>query len=143
LPARVQARSFRFDGNLEARDSQHGVLCGEVVRALAPEAELLLANWEPEHPDQFLAAVRWAREQGARVITCSGLMAAWSDGEGGGSVHARLAEVLGPGDRPGDVLLFASAGNTAQRHWSGPFRAGPGGWHDWGGGRADNALSPY
>src|SRR5438093_8749489 len=37
LPAKVTARSFRADGNLEARDSQHGILCGEVLHALAPD----------------------------------------------------------------------------------------------------------
>src|SRR5262249_31737815 len=57
LPERVQARSFRIDGNLEARDSQHGILCGEVIHTLAPEAELLFANWEPESPERFLDAV--------------------------------------------------------------------------------------
>src|SRR5262245_51414449 len=67
LPARVTTRSFRFDGNLEARDSQHGILCGEVVHALAPDAELLFANWEADRPEQFLAAVRWAMQEGARV----------------------------------------------------------------------------
>jgi hypothetical protein len=60
LPSKVTVRSFRHDGNLEAKDSQHGILCGEVIHALAPEAELLFANWEPEHPDRFLDAVRWA-----------------------------------------------------------------------------------
>ena len=33
LPAAVTAKSFREDGDLEARDSQHGILCGEVVHA--------------------------------------------------------------------------------------------------------------
>ena len=61
LPAHVTARSFRADGNLEARDSQHGILCGEVIHTLAPDAELLFANWEPGHEEQFLAAVAWAR----------------------------------------------------------------------------------
>src|SRR5262245_5374088 len=41
LPQVVKAHSFRFDGNLEAKDSQHGILCAEVIHALAPEAELL------------------------------------------------------------------------------------------------------
>src|SRR5437868_14913546 len=45
LPTRVSVKSFRKDGNLEARDSQHGILCGEVIHSVAPEAELLLANW--------------------------------------------------------------------------------------------------
>src|SRR5882724_3953523 len=71
LPRKVTVRSFRSDGNLEAKDSQHGILCGEVVHTLAPDADLLFANWEPQHPDQFLDAVRWSLAEGARVITCS------------------------------------------------------------------------
>jgi hypothetical protein len=143
LPARVTARSFRGDGNLEAKDSQHGILCGEVIHALAPDADLLLANWEPDHPEQFLAAVRWAREQGARLISCSVIMPSWSDGEGGGPVHEALRRVLGPGNEPGDVLCFASAGNTAQRHWAGSFHEGDGGWHEWDPGHTDNTLRPW
>src|SRR5947209_2742607 len=44
LPAQVTVKSFRTDGNLEAKASQHGILCAEVVHALAPAADLLLAN---------------------------------------------------------------------------------------------------
>src|SRR4029078_4500609 len=68
LPAQVRVRSCRKDGRLEARDSQHGVLCAEVIHHLAPEAELLFANWEPETPTAFLDAVRWARGAGARGL---------------------------------------------------------------------------
>jgi subtilisin family serine protease len=142
LPAAVKATSFRTDGNLEARDSQHGTLCAEVLHALAPEADLLLANWEPERPESFLAAVRWARREGARVLTCSVIMPSWSDGEGHGPAHAELARALGKGDKPGDALLFASAGNTARRHWSGVFRDA-GGWHEWAPGVTDNAVKPW
>src|ERR1019366_6247373 len=45
LPAKIKVRSFRNDRNLESRDSQHGILCGEVLHALAPDAELLFVNW--------------------------------------------------------------------------------------------------
>ncbi len=140
LPANVQVCSFRFDGNLEAKDSQHGILCAEIIHALAPEAELLLANWEPECPDQFLAAVRWARQQGARILSCSLIMPSWSDGEGHGRIHEELTHLLAPlhpsqdGEgkgEAGDALFFASAGNTAQRHWSGPFEDGGHGYHVW------------
>jgi hypothetical protein len=143
LPAHVTARSFRLDGNLEARDSQHGILCGEVVHALAPDAELLLANWESDRPDQFLEAVRWARRQGARILSCSLLMPCWSDGEGGGPIHAALAQVLGTGEQPGDVLCFASAGNTAQRHWCGAFQNSGNGYHQWQRSQTDNELTPW
>src|SRR5262249_23234634 len=109
LPAKVTAHSFRKDGNLEAKASQHGILCGEVVHDLAPDAELLLANWEPDDAESLLKAVRWARNQGAQVISCSVIMPNYSDGEGGGRVHESLARILGRGTEPGDVLLFASA----------------------------------
>src|SRR6266851_3320255 len=95
LPEHVTVHSFRADGDLESRDSQHGILCGEVLHALAPDAELLLANWDPERPDQFLAAVRWARKEGARIISCSLIMPSWSDGEGNGPVHMELSRLLG------------------------------------------------
>jgi hypothetical protein len=143
LPARVTARSFRSDGNLEAKDSQHGILCAEVVHALAPEAELLLANWEPDSPEQFLAAARWARQQGARIISCSVIMPSWSDGEGGGPFHEALSPLLGPGTRAGDLLCFASAGNTARRHWSGAYHPGTDGCHEWKSGQTTNTLTPW
>lgn len=156
LPPAVQVCSFRFDGNLEAKDSEHGILCAEVIHTLAPEAELLLANWEPECPDQFLAAVRWARRQGARILSCSIIMPSWSDCEGHGRIHEELTHLLAPpsplqngGGRggAGDALFFASAGNTAQRHWSGPFEDGGGGYHIWrdaaGAAHRENVLHPW
>ena len=143
LPAKVTVRSFRKDGNLEARDSQHGILCGEVIHTLAPEAELLFANWEEDDAQTFLKAVRWAHEQGAQIISCSVIMPSHSDGEGGGPIHEELARILGNGSRRGDVLLFASAGNTAQRHWSGRFQPNADGLHEWRTGVVDNVLTPW
>ena len=69
-------------------------------------------------------------------------MPTWSDGEGGGAVHAALRRALGNGNQPGDGLLFASAGNTALRHWTGPVVAGKDGWHQWVEGKNDNGLKP-
>jgi subtilisin family serine protease len=71
------------------------------------------------------------------VITCSMIMPGWSDGEGNGSVHRELASVLGD-----DVLFFASAGNTALRHWGGPALPDRAGWHQWQPGITSNALRP-
>lgn len=143
LPAKVTARCFRTDGNLEARDSQHGVLCGEVLHALAPAAELLFATWEPSSPEQFLQAIQWARAQGAQVISCSVIMPSWSDCEGGGPVHEKLAKIVGGGNQAGDLLCFASAGNTARRHWCGDFRDAGDGWHEWEAGKTENRLRPW
>jgi subtilisin family serine protease len=143
LPAEVTVRSFRADHDLEAKESQHGLLCAEVIHALAPEAELLLANWDPDRAEGFLEAVTWARASGARVLSCSLIMPSWSDGEGGGWIHAALTQLLGAGDGANDLLCFASAGNTAQRTWSGLFRDGGEGFHLWGGRDKDNRLVPW
>jgi hypothetical protein len=143
IPAQLTVKSFRLDGNLEAKDSQHGILCGEVIHALAPEAELLLANWEPDQPGTFLDAVKWARQQGARIITCSVIMPTWSDGEGSGPVHEQLRRLLGDGTSSADLLFFASAGNTAQRHWCGPFRDAGDGSHVWANGVTANVVQPW
>ncbi len=143
LPANVTCRSFRRDGNLEARNSQHGILCAEVLHALAPDAALYFANWEPQHPSQFLEAVAWARQCGARIISCSLIMPSWSDGDGGGPVEEKLARLVGPGTLPGDVLFFASAGNTALRHWAGVYRPGASGFHEWQPGRRENHIYPW
>jgi hypothetical protein len=138
LAERVVVRSFRADGDLEARDSQHGILCAEIVHALAPDAELLLANWDTDSPATFLQAVQWAKQQGARIVCCSVIMPSWSDGEGGGDVHALLDRILGR-----DLLFFASAGNTAQRHWTGTLRPDRRGWHQWRDDVNMNSLQPW
>ncbi len=138
LPKQVTVHSFRADGDLEARESEHGILCGEILHTITPEAELLFANWDTDVPATFLQAVRWAKEQGARVITCSVIMPSWSDGEGGGNVHAALDLLIGK-----DLLFFASAGNIAQRHWSGTLRPDARGWHQWDGAVTNNVLEPW
>ena len=142
LPSNVQVRSFRHDGNLEAKESQHGIICGEVIHALAPDAEILFANWEADEPDTFLEAVRWARHEGAQIISCSVIMPSWSDGNGAGSVHRTLTQLLGDGHSEGDILCFASAGNTAERHWVGAFRPSTDGFHDWRAGITSNRVRP-
>jgi hypothetical protein len=137
LPEHVKVRSFRKDQDLEARDSQHGILCGEVLHALAPDAEIMLVNWDPDSPQAFLDAIRWAKSQGAKIMSCSLIMPSWSDGEGCGEVHRGLAPLLS------DSLFFASAGNTAQRHWCGRFSPNQAGWHRWRGEVTDNTLTPW
>lgn len=143
LPARVTVKSFRKDGNLEAKDSQHGILCAEVIHAIAPHAQLLFANWEPNHPVKFLEAVKWAREEGAQIISCSIIMPTWSDVEGGGAVHRELKKLLGKGDKSDDALFFACAGNTAERHWGGSYVRGTHNYHLWSGDLVDNQVLPW
>jgi subtilisin family serine protease len=143
LPADVKVRSFRHDGNLEAKESQHGIICGEVIHALAPDAKLLFANWEADEPATFLEAVRWARQEGAQIISCSVIMPSWSDGNGGGAVHRMLTQLLGDGSTAGDMLCFASAGNTAERHWVGDFHRSADEFHVWKTDSTRNRVRPW
>ncbi|GIW81115.1 MAG: hypothetical protein KatS3mg105_2922 [Gemmatales bacterium] len=143
LPDRVVTASFRRDGQFDARDSQHGILCGEIVHAIAPKAELFLITWDTAYPDRFLQALRYAREAGVRIVTCSIIMPSWSDGDGGGAIHQELKKIVGSGHHPGDMLFFASAGNTAQRHWFGDFRPDDHNRHQWRIGRTRNPVSPW
>jgi subtilisin family serine protease len=141
--ASVRCQSFRADGNIDGLGSQHGILCAEVIHAIAPDAELLLANWDTDRPETFLQAVRWAKEQGARVLSCSLIMPGWSDGEGGGSVNAALSKIVGPSRDADGMLFFASAGNTAQRHWCGRVQRDAAGFHLWADGHHNNTVTPW
>jgi subtilisin family serine protease len=140
LPERVEARSFRFSGNIQATSGGHGIRCAEIVHTLAPEAELLFADWQTDRPQTFLDAVAWARRRGVRIITCSYGMPTWSDGAGGGVVHDRLRDLVGSGSKDGDLLFFASAGNRARGHWTGAFRPDDDGYHQWEDGNPINEI---
>ncbi len=143
LPANVTVKSFRRDGNFDTAESQHGILCGEVIHAMAPDAELMLVNWETDRPATFLQAARWAIDQGAKVLSCSLIMPSWSDGEGGGGINEELAKTVAGGRAGQGALFFASAGNLAQRHWAGPVRPDRAGFHQWAPGNRNNLLTPW
>src|SRR5262245_36260404 len=143
LPRGVTVRSFRGDGELEQPRTGHGLRAAQVVHALAPEAELFLANWDTASPDHFLDAVRWARAKGAKVITCSVTCTAWGDGEGGGPIHRRLSAILGKGNSSGDPLFACAAGNMALGHWSGTCKLNEERLHQWQPGAVDNLITPY
>lgn len=143
LPKSVIAKSFRNDGNLEAMNSQHGILCAEVIHAIAPAAEIYLVNWENNDPRSFLNALQWARSQGVNIVSCSLIMPSWSDGEGGGKVNQALTKIVGDGTQAGDMLFFACTGNTADRHWAGRFQPTDEGYHAWVAGKTENLVQPW
>jgi subtilisin family serine protease len=138
LPTSVVWQSLRRDGNIESRDSSHGLLCAEVVHAIAPDAKLLLIDWQPGDRESFIAAVAAAKRAGARVLTCSVALPSWSDGAGGGPVHDAVGDIIGD-----NLLCIASAGNMANRHWSGKMTPDDAGWHRWPDGTLDNAITPF
>lgn len=103
-----------FDASLlpEAAGGPHGWACAEVVRALAPDAELHLVRVNAL--TTFENAVDWAIRNDIDVISMS--MSYYNDSFYDGSgPHAPLVERL---DRAG-ILLVTSAGNIGDRHWAG------------------------
>ena len=138
LPAKVEAKSFRVDGDIEAGRG-HGLACAAIIHTLAPAAELVFVNWEPDRAASYLKAVRWAVEGGAQVLSCSVVVPGWGDGRGGGPVNAALDRIL---DSPARPVFVAAAGNLAERHWTGEFR-GTGRLHEWRPGEVDNRVSPW
>lgn len=143
LPEEVVARSFRIDRNLEGKSTLHGMSCAEIIHSVAPGAKLLLANWEPDSPEHFLDAVKWAKAEGANVISCSVVMPGWSDGRGGGEVHRKLKAILGDPENPKTPLFFAAVGNFAERHQTRTFRDDGNGGHLWSEGKSLLSLTPW
>ncbi|VTS03609.1 S8 family serine peptidase [Tuwongella immobilis] len=143
LPQTVVTQSFRRDGNLEPTSSPHGLLCAELIHRIAPDAEILLANWEPNQPDRFLAAVQWAVAQQASIISCSVVMPAWSDGQGGGAIHQQLQRLLRSEDPTNSVWMVASIGNLAERHWHGELQPNADGCHHWNPDQLDSINDFY
>ncbi len=106
-----------------AESGHHGWACAEVVRQLAPEAELHLVR-----VNSFTAlenAVDWAIRERIDVVTMS--MSYYNDsfGDGGGPYGPMLRRMEAAG-----VLLVTSAGNTADQHW----------WSNWVDGDRDGVL---
>ena len=143
LPNHVTVHSFRSDGDLEAKDSQHGILCGEVVHALRrmPRFFWPIGN-------RTVPISSWTRSAGP-ASRVPGLCPVRSSCRAGVMAREavpctrRMADLLGSGREAGDLLFFASAGNTAQRHWSGTFHDGGHGFHAWQSGKEENGLSPW
>ncbi len=109
--------SAPFDGGGPAfagESGHHGWACAEVVRQLAPEAEVSLVR-----VNSFTAlenAVDWAIREDIDVVTMS--LSYYNDSftDGGGPYGPMLRRLEDAG-----VLLVTSAGNTADAHWWSPW----------------------
>jgi len=113
LPSKVQTRSFRTDGDLEAGEN-HGTACAEIVHDMAPQAELWLVNFETDV--EHYEAVTWLVGQDIQVVSYS---LGWYNagaGDGTGPIDEDVAYAAGNG-----VLWASSAGNGATDHWDGDF----------------------
>lgn len=109
-------------------DWVHGTAVASVVADTAPDATLHLAAIGPSTtPAEYRRAVEWLKASGADVIVDAGSYFG-SRSSGAGDVAA-VAEAASD-----DVVFVTSAGNYANRHWSGIHRPSgtPGDWVTFG-----------
>lgn len=113
LPANVQVRSFRADGDVAANHT-HGTLAARIVAGIAPDAELYLVNFstvaELSTLVDFLIAER------VQVVSFSVGYAHSGPGNGTGAVNEIVSRATSNG-----MFWSVAAGNWAQQHWGGAF----------------------
>jgi subtilisin family serine protease len=95
-------------------NGRHGVACAEVVRDLAPDAELFLVRTGSF--TSFENGVEWAVRNDIDIISMSVSFYNDSFNDGRGPFGPLLERLEAHG-----VLLVTSAGNTAREHWKGRF----------------------
>ncbi len=124
LPKQVSIRSFVSGVAPDATGENHGTAVAEIVHAVAPDAELVLAYYDGGDVSMG-NAVDWLLEQGVHIISHSaGGLAGPMDGTG------RDAEVVDRVAAQG-VLWINSAGNSATEHLRATFTdADADGFHD-------------
>ena len=122
LPATLSTQSFcsDFEGN------EHGSAVAEIVHEVAPEAELHLICIED------VVGLGLAKDYAvANGITILNLSAGFyntarGDGSGGPSTPDGIVQA----GRDAGILWVVSAGNEAERHWSGTFSGEGNTFHD-------------
>ncbi len=96
-------------------EGSHGVACAEVIRDLAPDAELHLVR--VNGGTTLENAADWAAREGIDVVSMSMSFFSTSYYDGTGPINAVVDRLMA-----GGVLLVNSAGNYATEHWDGDFR---------------------
>jgi len=94
----------------------HGTACAEIIYDIAPNAQFYLANFDTDV--EWGNAISWLISQGVNVISCSIGFANTGPGNGSGLICNTVTTARSAG-----ILWSQSAGNQAQRHWSGTFRS--------------------
>ena len=122
-----------YCGGLFNTRTDHGTAVAEIVSEMAPEAQLILICADSDV--SISSAVAFARVQGASIISHSrNSFYGRGDGTGPDAVPAATARASG-------MLWVNSAGNYAQRHWSGSFTSADGDrWHDFAPGDEANST---
>jgi hypothetical protein len=114
LPASVQVKNYRTDGNFEY--SLHGSACAEIVHDMAPKAEIYLVAINDDVG--FHQAVDWLIAEKVDVISCS---LVWMCDAGAGDGTGPICEDVKKADNAGIVWVQA-AGNMNLYYAEGLFQ---------------------
>lgn len=127
LPSSVVVRSFRADGDITGGGVDHGTAVAEIVRDVAPGAQLYLVNTSTEV--ELGNAVDWLISEGVRVINRSVGSFVSGPGDGTGPLNDIVAMA-----RAGNILWVNAAGNHAGKYWQGVWSNPDGNeYHNFGG----------
>jgi hypothetical protein len=104
-----------FDPRFPWEEGVHGYACAEIVRDIAPDAELHLVR--VNGPTTFENGIAWAIAHDIDIISVS--MSFFNNAyyDGSGRVATLVEEAAAHG-----ILVVASAGNYGARHWEGAWR---------------------
>lgn len=100
-------------------EGRHGLACAEVVRSVAPDAELHLVRVNSEVT--LDNAVDWAIRDGIDVVSMSLSFFNTSFYDGSGPIAEAAARLAAAG-----VLMVVSSGNYADQHWASLYVDGDG-----------------
>lgn len=118
---RIERVSFDSTYGFEGRNpvgvkTQHGTRMAEIINDVAPGANLLLVNYHTH--EEFQRAVDWAITRRPAVVSHSNsFLLPPFDGTGPNAAAVNRAAAAG-------ILWVNSAGNFAQRHWTGQTSTG-------------------
>jgi len=123
-------------GRPTTASTAHDTAVAEVVTRTAPDADLYLAGvGTSPTPDEYAAALDWLLENEVDVVVDSGSYF---------TADGRTGSITAAAERAADrgVVFVTSAGNYADRHWSGEVGdGGANGWVSFAEGVEGNALA--
>lgn len=115
LPSNVVVADF-CEGRFET-NTNHGTAVAEIVHEMAPQAQLYLICFDTDVG--FAQAEAYAKSKRVHIITHSGSV--FNNGRGDGAALPGSEGAIVADARQAGILWINSAGNSAQRHWSGTF----------------------
>jgi len=116
----VATESFWSGGSLDVGNdgaNRHGTESAAIVARIAPDADLLLANFRKAY--DFRNAVEWAIERDVDLIVAPVTFYA-KPNDGSAPVSRAVTEATEQG-----IPVVVPTGNVATKHWEGTYRGGP------------------